>query len=71
MTAEQFVIGGIVALAWWHRDKLSYVLAGFALLIYGLTYAGAIDDSTIYISSLLIILGIYSFFKAAWDRRDK
>lgn len=59
------VLASLVGLAYWHRDRLLYVLAGLALLVYGVSQF--IDN--IYIGLLFIILGIYSFVKAAVDRR--
>jgi len=68
MTEELFILLMINGLAWWHREPWAYVISGFTLLLYGLHYAGAIADITLYLSILLVGLGIYTFFKAAWDR---
>ncbi len=61
----------IVALAWWHRKPWEYAIAGFALLLYGIHFGGGITDITIPQSVLLVVLGLYSFTKAAWDRKKK
>lgn len=61
----------IVGLAWWHRDPWAYVIAGFSLIFFGLHFAGAIADITTLQSVFLVALGVYSFFKAAWDRPKK
>ena len=52
----------IVILAWWHREPFSYATSGFALLFYGLCFAGAITD-------FIVALGPCSFFKALGDGR--
>lgn len=52
-------------LAFWHRDRLLYVLTGFAFLIFGFSFY----RTSVYISIILAILGVYCFVKAAWDRK--
>jgi len=51
-------------LAYWHRDRLLYVVAGLGFLLIGVDYF----DTNVYIGILLVVVGIYNFFKAAWDR---
>lgn len=51
-------------LAYWHRDRVLYLLAGFACLLFGFSYWG----SSAYLSILVALLGIYNFFKMAEAR---
>jgi hypothetical protein len=51
-------------LAYWHRDKFLFGISGIFLIIYGLTQ---INSETWYLSLFMVVLGIYNFFKAAWD----
>lgn len=69
--ANMALIIAIVGLAWWHRDPFAYVISGFALILYGLYFTGAITDINLYLGIFIITLGIYSFMKAAWDRKRK
>lgn len=55
----------ISLLAFWHRDRLLYILTGFALLIFGFSFY----RTSVYISIILALLGIYCFVKAAWDKK--
>ncbi len=71
MTPELFIVLLIVGLAWWHREPWPYAFAGFTLLIFGLNYAGVVENTTYYYSSMILFLAIYTFFKAAWDRPNK
>jgi hypothetical protein len=52
-------------LAFWHRDSRIYILAGFSFLLYGFGYY----RTSVYISVILALLGIFCFAKAAWDRK--
>ena len=54
----------LTGLAYWHRDRLLYVVAGLGFLLIGVDYI----DTNVYIGILLVVVGVYSFFKAAWDR---
>ena len=65
------VIGFILVLvfaglAYWHRDRLLYIIAGLAFITYGFSYL----STSIYISILLVLLGAYSFLKAWLDRKE-
>lgn len=51
----------INVLAYWHRDKFLYLLAGFACLLFGFEFWG----TSTYLSLLIGVLGIYNFFKMA------
>jgi len=48
-------------LAYWHRDKWLYLLAGFACLLFSFSFW----STSAYLSILLACLGIYNFFKMA------
>ncbi len=68
---DLLVTVAIVLLGWWHRDPWGYIAAGFAFIFYALHYAGAMVDIKVYLTTILISLGVFSFAKAAWDRRKK
>lgn len=50
--------------SFWHRERLLYVLTGFAAIVYSISFIA--DDP--YISSMLLLFGIYQFFKAKWGK---
>jgi len=61
-----FVIVILLAvLAYWHREMLLYIISGLAFMIYGFSYT----DTSVYISALLVIAGIYTFIKAGVSKR--
>jgi hypothetical protein len=61
------ILGG---LAYWHRDRWLYILSGFAFLFCG-GYFFTIHSVGIYPGILFMLLGMYGFFKAAWERKQK
>ena len=53
----------LTVIAFWHRERLLYVLAGLSWIAYG-----AMEfSSNIYIALILLLLGVYNFVKAALD----
>lgn len=50
--------------SFWHRERLLYVLTGFAAIVYSISF---IADGP-YISSMFMLFGIYQFFKAKWGK---
>lgn len=61
-----FAVALIAVLAYWRRDRLLYVLSGFAFIIYGFNYW----SSSNYMSIILVLLGVCSFMKA-WLEKGK
>lgn len=53
----------LTVIAFWHRERLLYVLAGLSWIAYG-----AMEfSSNLYIALILFMLGVYNFVKAALD----
>lgn len=65
MVGGALLIFGITFLAFWHRDRVLYILTGFAWLLFGFDFY----RTSAYVSIILAMLGIYCFVKAAWDRK--
>ena len=61
------VIIFLVILAFWHRDPIMYVLAGFSFILYGFT----LWTTSWYLSILLVVAGMALFVKARVDRKKK
>jgi hypothetical protein len=61
------MLAGIVGLAYWHRDRLLYILAGFGFLIFGFDYW----TTNYWLSIIIVLAGIYSFMKAGMARGTK
>lgn len=57
----------IAILAYWHRDRWLYGLAGFSFIYYGFTHYEELS----YMAVLLVFAGIYCFIKLAYDGRNK
>ena len=57
----------LVILAFWHRDPIMYVLAGFSFILYGFT----LWTTSWYLSILLVVAGMALFVKARVDRKKK
>jgi len=57
----------MVVLAFWHRDPIMYVLAGFSFILYGFT----LWTTSWYLSILLVVAGMGLFIKAGIDRKKK
>lgn len=53
----------LTVIAFWHRERLLYVLAGLSWIAYGAMEFSA----NIYIALILFMLGVYNFIKAALD----
>lgn len=60
-----FIIILLAVLAFWGRDPLIYVLAGFGFLLYGFAFW----TTSSYMSILLVIAGITLIAKAWADRK--
>jgi len=56
----------ITVLAYWHKERLLYIFAGFAQMLYGFSYFSI----NTYISIVFVLLGIYSLIKAWLKRRS-
>lgn len=54
----------LVILAFWHRDPIMYVLAGFSFILYGFS----LWTTSGYLSILLVVAGIALFVKARVKR---
>lgn len=64
------VLGAILVLfinilAYWHKERWLYVLAGFAFILYGFSYF----STNSYIGILLVLAGLYNFVIKAWLQR--
>lgn len=59
------VVIALCGLAYWHRDKYLYLVAGAGCLLFGLGFWG----TATYLSLLVVVLGIYNFFKMAEGRK--
>ena len=51
----------LLVIAYWHRDRWLYVLAGFGMLVYAISFM----EESLALSSLIMVLSVYNFFKAA------
>ncbi len=54
----------ITILAYWHRDRWLYTLSGLTLIIMATSFIA----TSWQFGLLLLLLGVYSFFKAAWGK---
>ena len=54
----------LMIIAVWRRTWLLYVLAGFAWVLYGFGYW----TTNHYMSIILVLVGIFCFAGAKWDR---
>ncbi len=56
-------------LAYWHRERFLYIIAGFSLLLFGLVFSFTdVGGSYQYMGIFIIALAIYDFAKAAWEK---
>lgn len=59
------IILALTGLAFWHRDRLLYIIAGIAFVLSGFDYWSISH----YLSILVVLAGMYMFFKAKYDKR--
>ena len=59
------VVVFLSVLAYWHRDKLLYLLAGAACLLFGFGFW----STATYLSILVVMLGMYNWIKLVEKRR--
>jgi hypothetical protein len=55
----------MVAVAYWHRERMLYILAGAGLLVLTVKYFISADDW--YLAFILLIFSVYSFIKGFLD----
>jgi len=61
---EVAIVALFTILAFWHRDRLLYIISGFAWIVFGFSFW----TTSHYLSILLVLGGIYNFIKAKWDK---
>lgn len=61
------VVLTLTILAFWHRDPIMYLVAGFALILYSFTWW----TTASYLSVLLLLAGLGVFAKAWWGRKAR
>lgn len=59
---ELVLVLALAGFAYWHRDRLLFVLSGFAFIIYGFSYW----QTSWVMSIILVLAGMYGFAKAKW-----